>query len=82
MIVTTGPMMIMGCSTYTNEKGKTYYNVDIYDANSAMMYNCSAKTEVYNQLANTAKPAQVKEMTLDVLKQYSSQSRLEVLGWK
>lgn len=82
MIVTTGPLMIMGCSTNTASNGTVYYNVDVYDSNTGTLYNCSAKPDIYNQLVSTAKPASVKEMNLDIGKPWKGQCRLEVIGWK
>lgn len=82
MKVATGAAMIMGCSARTADNGKTYYNVDVYDAVDGGLYSCSAELEVYNKVLNIQKPSTVKSVTLEVMRPYNGQSRLRVLAWQ
>ena len=82
MQVGTGPVTIMGCSSFTSEKGVTYYNVDIYDSNAGEMYRCGCTYDVFNNVLGMQKPASVKSVTLDIDKQWKGQSRIDIIGWK
>lgn len=77
-----GQVSIMGCSSYTSAKnGTTYYSVDVYDSNSGELYRCEAQPEIFNKVQNVQKPATVKQVVYDIGKQYSGQSRIELVGW-